>query len=238
MPRSITGSICRKSLANKTTIPPINILLLRISYKVRSSASIARLCDIVHSSLMINLHCCFRTLRSLLLLTLHVGVCSHARFKGSLNIEWAVLPPLSNVAVIPEDAKFLSLCKQPIPLECLVCATWRIREKETFLSTLYTIHSFQKHFLFALSITGVQFRLLELPKQQCHNWALWSYRWTILPSVVEWLCQNQQAAYLPLKKLSFFLCVFYQHNSKTNYCRNIKFGILRLYHTDATWNFL
>ena len=25
------------------------------------------------------------------------------------------------------------------------------------------------------------------------------------------------------------MCVFYQHNSKTNYSRNIKFGILHLY---------
>ena len=38
--------------------------------------------------------------------------------------------------------------------------------------------------------------------------------------------------------LAFGACDCYQHNSKTNYSRNIKFGILLASYIDTTWYFL
>ncbi|GFY24706.1 uncharacterized protein TNCV_1017521 [Trichonephila clavipes] len=75
-----------------------------MSCRQRSSASMARFCDIVHSSHTISLHCCNRAPRALLLLMLHVGVSSLARLRGNLKTECAVRPPLSNAAAIPEEA--------------------------------------------------------------------------------------------------------------------------------------
>ncbi|GFU93606.1 hypothetical protein TNCV_3401781 [Trichonephila clavipes] len=75
-----------------------------MSCRQRSSASMARLCDIVHSSHTISLHCCNIAPRALFLLMLHVGVSSLARLKGNLKTECAIRPPLSYVAVIPQEA--------------------------------------------------------------------------------------------------------------------------------------
>ena len=56
-------------------------------------------------------------------------------------------------------------------------------------------------------LTLMDFYILRSPESENHIFSKWS------------VC------------MSVFLCVCYQHNSKTNYSRNIKFGILHLHHT-------
>ena len=47
--------------------------------------------------------------RDVLLLMLHVGFSMLFRLRVSLNVDWAVLPPVSNVAAIPEEATAIAI---------------------------------------------------------------------------------------------------------------------------------
>ncbi|KNC34868.1 hypothetical protein FF38_11113 [Lucilia cuprina] len=52
----------------------------------------------------ISLHC-FNTYAKLLCIEiLHIGVSNCCISRGILNVEWAVFPPINNVAAIPDDA--------------------------------------------------------------------------------------------------------------------------------------
>jgi len=42
-------------------------------------------------------------------LMLHTGFSVNTKFSGSLKVEWAVLPPCSNVAAIPDDATAIAI---------------------------------------------------------------------------------------------------------------------------------
>ena len=58
----------------------------------------------MHSSQIISLHCCNTLPVPDDLEILHVGVSVECKFRGNFKAEWAVLPPGSNVAAIPDDA--------------------------------------------------------------------------------------------------------------------------------------
>ena len=60
--------------------------------------------------------------------------------------------------------------------------------------------------------------VLRSPESEKHIFSVWSVCMCVCLCVCVCVC------------LSVCLCVCYQHNSKTNYSRNIKFGILHLYH--------
>ena len=109
VPLVILGSVWRKSSDSNTDTLPMILSSPQKFLKVRSRASKAFWCDIVASSQTISLHA-FKTLASPLVFEiLQTGVSDCAKFKGIFRVECAVLPPVSNVDAIPDDATAMAI---------------------------------------------------------------------------------------------------------------------------------
>ena len=109
VPFGITGSVWRKSPASSTKTPPMRFPLPRRSWSVRSKASNACLCAMVHSSQTISSHSCKTLASPVPLLMLQSGASQCVKFRGSFSVECAVRPPWSSVAAIPEEATAIAI---------------------------------------------------------------------------------------------------------------------------------
>lgn len=104
VPFGTTGRVYLKSPASKTVTPPINLLFPLISFRDIFKALTPPLCAIVISSHTI-IFVFFKTYAKLLCFNiLQKGVTEVVRLSGNLKVAWAVRPPSSSVAAIPEDA--------------------------------------------------------------------------------------------------------------------------------------
>lgn len=103
--RVITGNVCLKSPTSNINAFPNGLMFPRKSCNDRSRALSDFWWAIVHSSQIICLHFCNTFPIPDALEMLHVGVSINFMFNANFKAEVAVLPPESNVADFPDDAR-------------------------------------------------------------------------------------------------------------------------------------
>ena len=97
------GSVCQKSPQKQTTMPPNNLSGCPLmSWNIQSTACMQNLCCIGASSQNSSSVSLIRSPRCVPFRTLQTVIAS--MLMGILKREWAVWPPSSKVAAMPEDA--------------------------------------------------------------------------------------------------------------------------------------